>query len=57
MGRPWLITREVVCWVLVLLDRDGASAMLLYSSSGRLDTGIVPKLYPPDWTISLGYVR
>jgi hypothetical protein len=22
------------------------------SGSGRLDTGIVPKLYPADWTIS-----
>jgi hypothetical protein len=31
--------------------------MRLYSGSGGLDTDIVSKFYPVDWTISLGYVR
>jgi hypothetical protein len=34
--------------VLVLVDRDGAFAMLLYSSPGILDMGIVPKFYPAE---------
>jgi hypothetical protein len=40
--------------VLILVDRNGAHALLLYSSLGILDTGIVPMLYPTNWSIRLG---
>jgi hypothetical protein len=43
--------------VFLLVDWNRASAMLLYSGSGRLDMDIVPMLYPADWTISFGYIR
>jgi hypothetical protein len=53
MGRPWLNNYGSLMLGVGLgrPERGHLSSAYIFDS-GRLDTGIVPKLYPAYWTIS-----
>jgi hypothetical protein len=53
MGRPWLNNKGSIMLGVGFCQPERGHLLSAYiSRSGILDTGIVPKLYPSDWTIS-----
>jgi hypothetical protein len=51
------VIREVLCWVLVLVNEDGGICYALIFSLRDLGTGIVPTAFPEGGGYMLGYVR